>query len=110
MLRAILATFVLMTGVLSPQLAAPGDTADTSVPEAPDSAAGEDTGDPATTDTSGADTAPEADDTAGDPGFGAVDLSGEPGGCGCASSSASEGRLALVALGAVALVLRRRRA
>jgi MYXO-CTERM domain-containing protein len=118
MLRAILATFVLMTGVLAPRLAVPGDTADTAVAGA-DTASGEDTagGGDSASDTgadTAADTGVDTADTAGDPGFGAVELSGEPGGCGCASSSPAPGHgapLAWVVLsGCAALVLRRRRA
>ena len=118
MLRAILATFVLMTGVLAPRLAVPGDTGDTAEPDVLDTSGGADTSSGGTTSDSGtdtaADTAPESDDTAGDPGFGAVELSREPGGCGCASlperPAAPGAPLALGVLGGIVLVLRRRRA
>jgi MYXO-CTERM domain-containing protein len=110
MLRALLASLALVTGVLTPRLAAPGDTGDTAgVTETGDpSGGGTDTTDSGPPETGGADTVLDTADTAADPGFGAVDLSGEPGGCGCASTPAPHATLAaLVAVTALAIGRRR---
>ena len=106
MLRALLASLVVLTGILAPQraavdgdTAAPPDTGDTApLGETAETGTPTETGDSA----AGADTA----DTATDPGEGIVDLSGEPGGCGCASGGTSlSPTLALLA--AAALLVRR---